>query len=727
MAEVKNSMRRKMTLVLVLTLLGFVAVVIKLFVIQFIQGDFLQQQAEERRTRDLVVSASRGTVFDRNGNKLAISITSDSLAALPASVAEGAAAAAEAGTANYTADTARYLSELLGLDYDKVYGKLTANTTFEWIKRKVDFDLAAEIDAKIEAGELPGIQLVEESQRYYPQGTLAAHVLGFAGIDNQGLEGVEIALDQWLQGEDGRIIGQYDAKEHAIPYLNDTYIPPVDGCEVYLTLDENIQYFCERELEALMNSETPPKRAGIIVMNPKNGDILALACSEPFDPNHWEDYESSSWRNFLISDSYEPGSTFKIVTAATALEEGTVDLNSSFYDPGYINVAGAQIHCWASVPHGSQDLAAAVKNSCNPAFVQIGQSIEAKEKGLFYKYIKAFNFGSQTGVDLPGEATGILQAPENVNAVEIATISIGQGIAVTPIQMVTAASAVANGGQLLRPQIVEKVVRDGKTVYEGEADIERRIISADTAATLRELLVGVVRDGSGKNAAVSGYHIAGKTGTAQKAEGGVYVPGRYVASFVGMAPADDPELVCLVIVDEPSGVFYGSQVAAPIFKAVVSDALRYLGVAPSYTSPDSTGEDAGIVVQVPNVVNLDLDSAVNALHASGFSVEVVGDGLLVSSQYPAGLSMADSGSTVALHTGGVAQTESGVQVTVPDLRGKRFAEIASLMSQLGLGLMADGNGVAYAQEPAAGTLVDGGSVVTVKFNEENQTINTMEP
>ena len=310
---------------------------------------------------------------------------------------------------------------------------------------------------------------------------------------------------------------------------------------------------------------------------------------------------------------------------------------------------------------------------------------------------------------------------------EIATISIGQGIAVTPIQMVTAASAVANGGQLLRPQIVEKVVRDGKTVYEGEADIERRIISADTAATLRELLVGVVRDGSGKNAAVSGYHIAGKTGTAQKAEGGVYVPGRYVASFVGMAPADDPELVCLVIVDEPSGVFYGSQVAAPIFKAVVSDALRYLGVAPSYTSPDSTGEDAGIVVQVPNVVNLDLDSAVNALHASGFSVEVVGDGLLVSSQYPAGLSMADSGSTVALHTGGVAQTESGVQVTVPDLRGKRFAEIASLMSQLGLGLMADGNGVAYAQEPAAGTLVDGGSVVTVKFNEENQTINTMEP
>jgi len=714
MAEVKNSMRRKMALILLLTLLGFIAVVIKLFVVQFVQGEELQRRAEEDRTRDRIVSAARGTIYDCNGNKLAISITADSVAALPATVAEGGEAES----------TARYLSELLGLDYETVYKRLTANTTFEWIKRKVDFDLAEQIKAE----ELPGIQLIEESQRYYPQGTLAAHVLGFAGIDNQGLEGVEVSLDEWLQGEDGRIIGQYDAQEHAIPYEQDNYIPPIDGHDVYLTIDENIQYFCERELEKLMSSETPPKRAGIIVMDPKTAEILAMACSDPFDPNHYADYESSSWRNFLISDSYEPGSTFKIVTAATALEEGTVDFHSSFYCPGYVSVAGAQIHCWATVPHGSQDLAAAVKNSCNPAFVRIGQSIEEKEKGLFYKYIKAFNFGAETGVDLPGEATGILQSPENVNAVEIATISIGQGIAVTPLQMITAASAVANGGQLLRPQIVAKVMNGDQVIYEAQPDVQRQVVSSQTAADLRELMVGVVREGSGKNAAISGYTIAGKTGTAQKAQSGVYVSGRYVASFVGIVPAEDPQLVCLVIVDEPSGVFYGSQVAAPIFKAVMTDALRYYEVAPSYTADDGIGEGTeAITVQVPNVVNLDLQSALDKLHALGFATEVVGDGFLVTGQAPAALAMADSGSVVALSTGGISVTDSGVKVTVPDVRGKRFAEIASLMSQLGLGLAAEGNGVAYEQEPRAGTVVDSGSVVTVKFNEEAQTINTVEP
>ena len=714
MAEVKNSMRRKMTLILFLTLLGFIAVVIKLFVVQFIQGEDLQRQAEELRTRDLTVSAARGTIYDCNGNKLAISITADSVAALPATVEEG----------GEVESTARYLADALDLDYQTVYKKLTANTTFEWIKRKVDFDLAEQIKAE----NMPGIQLIEESQRYYPQGTLAANVLGFAGIDNQGLEGVEISLDDWLKGEDGRIIGQYDAQEHAIPYEEYDYIPPTNGYDVYLTIDENVQYFCERELQKLMNSETPPKRAGIIVMNPKNGAVLAMACSDPFNPNDYANYDSSSWRNFLISDSYEPGSTFKIVTASTALEEGTVDLNSSFYCPGYVTVAGAQIHCWATVPHGSQDLAAAVKNSCNPAFVKIGQSIEAKEPGLFYKYIKAFNFGAETGIDLPGEATGILQSPENVNAVEIATISIGQGIAVTPIQMVTAACVVANGGQLLKPQIVAKVMNGDQVVYEGGAEVERQVISADTAATLRQLMVGVVTDGSGKNAAISGYTIAGKTGTAQKAANGVYAAGKYVASFLGIVPADDPQLVCLVVVDEPSGVFYGSQVAAPIFKTVMTDTLRYYEVAPSYTADDGIDEDTqGVVVQVPNVVNLDLDSALDKLHSLGFTTEVVGDGYLVTNQSPAALTMADSGSTVALSTGGITKTANGTKVTVPDVRGKRLAEIANLTAKLGLGLTCNGSGVAYDQEPKAGSVVDSGTVITVKFNGENQTINTIEP
>ncbi len=730
MAEVRIKMRRRMALVLLVALAAFFAVIVKLAGIQLIHGSELKVEAEESRTRDVTVTAARGTIFDRNGNKLAVSITSDSIAALPTVVKKTDEAEETRGSARKTAE---FLSLQLGMDADALYEKITGDTSFVWLQRKVDFDVSRLIrEARIKAQEensglLAGIEIEEESQRYYPQGTLAAHVLGACNIDNEGLDGVEVALNDQLKGVNGRIVGQYDSDGNPILQGEYDYISPQNGYDTYLTIDENIQYFCERELAALQSSEFPAKRAGIIIMDPKNGQILAMACTDPYDPNAYSSYDEAQHRNFLVSDSYEPGSTFKIITASTALEEGTVDENSTFYDPGYVNVGNATIHCWSSVEHGTQDLAAAIKNSCNPAFVAIGQSIEAKEKGLFYKYIKAFGFGKPTGVDLPGEAPGIMQASENVNSVELATISIGQGIAVTPLQMVTAVSAVANGGTLLRPQLVSKVMDGDRLVYETEAEPVRRVISESTARELRKMLIGVVREGSGGNAAISGYSIAGKTGTAQKAASGIYAEGKYVASFVGMVPAEDPDMVCLVVVDEPSGVFYGSQVAAPIFRSVMSDVLRYRGVAPSETESKDETESGEIMAQVPSLVNLDLETALLKLRTMGLTAEVIGDGALVTSQTPAAYSTLREGSTVALYTGGVTDNDGSTQITAPNLQGKRLAEVANILSSLGLTMSAEGEGVAYRQDPVAGTQVEEGSTIKVYFSKELNTVIPIDP
>jgi stage V sporulation protein D (sporulation-specific penicillin-binding protein) len=528
MAASKINMRRKMTLVLIVGLVCFVAVVIKLVVIQFVQGNELQILAEQDRTRGMTVDAARGTIYDANGSKLAISITADSIVANPLTVQQ------TISDGNSLENTASFLAGALNMDYQKVHDLLSSDQSYVYISRKVDF----EVSKLIQYENLPGIQVEEEMQRFYPRGTLAAHVLGAAGIDNQGLWGIEQMMDDYLSGTDGSIVGQYDALNQPLPQAESQFVEPKDGYDVYLTIDENIQYFCERDLAKLMAGENPPKQAGIIIMDPKTGKILAMACTDPYDPNNYYDYPESTWRNMLVSDSYEPGSTFKIVTASTALEEGTVNTNSSFYCPGSITVANATIRCWSNVPHGSQTLAEAVQNSCNPAFVTIGQSIEAKQEDLFYKYIQAFGYGSTTGVDLNGEATGILQAEENVNAVEVATIAIGQGIAVTPMQMITAVSAVANDGVLLKPQIVSKVMDGSQLISETEPEVVRQVIAPETAQLLRQLLVGVVTDGSGANAAIEGYTIAGKTGTAQKPGSGGYVDGKYVASFVGMVPAE---------------------------------------------------------------------------------------------------------------------------------------------------------------------------------------------
>jgi len=709
-------MRRKITFVLILLLLAFAAVVVKLAVIQFVQGDELQQKAEELRTRDLPVSASRGDICDRNGNRLAISITADSVSASPPDVINSGEAE----------KSALFLSQVLELDYDEVLSDITSDKSFVWVKRKVDFDIAQAIEDE----EFTGVNIVEETQRYYPKSTLASQLLGFCGVDNQGLEGVEIAFDDWLSGKDGRVVSEYDGIGQAIPQAEYEYIAPTDGYDVYLTIDENIQYFCERELDTLMASEIKPKSASIIMMRPETGEILAMAISPGYDVNDYKSADSSVRRNTLISDSYEPGSCFKIITASAALEEGTINTNSTFYDPGYALVAGQKIKCWRSYnPHGSQTLVEAFQNSCNPAFVKIGQSIEAKEKGLFYKYIEAYGFGQTTGIELSGEAPGIMIDEDALGPVEVATISIGQGIAVTPLQMVTAVSAVANGGTLLEPQIVSKVVNsNGDVVQEYETKKVRQVISSETSELMRSLLENVVANGTGKKAYIEGYRVAGKTGTAQKAGNGGYAAGKYVASFIGMAPANDPEIVCLVVIDEPSGGLYqGGQIAAPIFKAVVEDTLRYLGVTPQVTDSEvDKGSDSKSTVEVPDITNLNADAATELLDLIGLKSQVKGNGTIVASQVPAAGSSLAAGGTVILNCDN-STTVAG-KITVPDLTGKKLSEVAKILSAMGLKLVAKGSdGIAIEQSPQPLNKVTAGSTVTVKFKvisdeEESQSV-----
>ncbi len=712
-------MRRRIACLFFGAIAVFFLLLLRLAYLQFAMGSELQLKAEQLRMREVPIAAKRGTIYDRNLRKLAISISADSVYALPPEV-------------NYSGkaeEIARTLAPLLEIPEEKLLEKITAPRSFEWIKRKVDFEKAQ----KIRQLDLPGIKVVEESQRFYPKDTLAAHVLGFAGIDNQGLEGIEITRDADLKGVPGNIVVEYDAKGRELPQAVHKYNPPVDGYSLVLTIDETIQYFAERELDKIMSGPSKPKGATIIIMQPKTGEILALANRPGYDSNNYGQFDPQTWRNSAVSNTYEPGSTFKIITTAAALEEGVVTPDDRFYDPGYYEVGGHRIKCWRSYnPHGSQTFREVMQNSCNPGFVEVGLNMENKEKGVFYKYIRAFGFGTKTGIDLPGEAVGIMINEKDLKTINIATISIGQGIAVTPIQLITAVSAVANGGTLMEPQIVREVIdSDNNVVKSFKPKAIRRVISEETAEIERDLLESVVSQGTGRNAYIPGYRVGGKTGTAQKAGPGGYQQGKYVASFIGMAPINDPEIVALVIIDEPQGYPYqGGQVAAPVFKAVVEDTLRYLGIVSQYTYEEEKNQGIKVepkLISVPEVVNLSPEEAVKVLKVEGLKAEVKGEGKVVTSQTPAGMAKVETGTKVILNLGEADQSLIPGTVTVPDLTGKRIREVAELLSAMGLKLNPDGHGKVVRQEPIPGTKVQAGQEVKVFFTEEEETAETLGP
>ena len=531
-----------------------------------------------------------------------------------------------------------------------MYAHVSKKTSIERVHpegRRLDYETAD----KISDLKLPGVYLLKESKRYYPYGEMLAHTLGFVGIDNQGLSGLELIYNEYLTGSYGAIKYFSDAKGNKLE-LSEIYEQPQDGIDIYLTIDYNIQIALERELDNAISKYNPDQALGI-VMNPKTGEVLAIASRPSFDPSNYEDYSTETInRNLPIWMTYEPGSTFKIITLATALEENLVDLEEEhFYDGGAVTVGGATIHCWKHGGHGDQTFLQVVENSCNPGFVDLGLRIG---KETLFNYIDNFGFEEVTGIDLNGEASGIIFDIDKIGDLELATTAFGQGVSVTPIQQVTAVSAAINGGTLYTPYIVKSLnePETNSVIVNNEPKVVRKVISENTSAKVRYALESVVANGTGRNAYIANYRVGGKTGTAQKVQDGKYLVGNYITSFMGFLPADDPEVVVYVAIDNAKGVTqYGGTIAAPIAKNVLNAAIsaleieeRYDGMTKEYNYGDKR------YYTLPNVVGMDTKEAIANLKP--FKVEFSGSGSKVIYQSPSANSYMQEGEVVRLMLGG---------------------------------------------------------------------------
>ncbi|WP_408955839.1 stage V sporulation protein D [Natroniella sp. ANB-PHB2] len=693
MNNLNLEIRKRITFLFFMVFLVMLSLVARLAWIQIFQNTKYQHQALDQRLRQLQVEPKRGIIYDKNGVELAVSASADTVVAIPSEIKN-------------PRQTAQQLADILDMSEDKIYSRLTRKAAAVYVARKTDEKKARAIREL----DLAGIRFTEESRRFYPKGGLAAHTLGFVGIDSQGLQGIELSYDDILRGNPGRISVERDAAGREIPEGIKDYIDPDDGHNIYLTIDNVLQHIAERELDKAM-LEHEAKSGTIVMMDPQTGGVLALANEPTFDPNNFTSFSPEAWRNRAVSDTYEPGSTFKIITTAAGLEEGVVNPNDKFFDPGYIEVSGQVINCWKAGGHGSQTFSEVVQNSCNPGFVQVGQRIGTE---VFYDYIEAFDFGRKTEIDLVGEARGIKYKLDQIGPVELATMSFGHGITVTPMQLVTAVSAIANDGELLRPHLVSEV-RDsrGELIKKITPQKNKKVISAQTAQKTRELLAGVVEEGSGTKAGVEGYEIAGKTGTAKH-----YGVQLYDSSFIGMVPANNPQMVVLVVLSGVSSYpYYGSQVAAPIFHNVVKDGLRYLEIPPQ-SSVNDDGDDEIKRVEVPNVENLYLSQAQEKLAARGLNVKLEGEGEVIIDQIPYPEAVVNEGSTVVLFFEDGASKDSGYQVTVPELRGMRIREAAELLGELNLRLRWNGSGIIEKQDPVPGVTVNSGRYIEVQLSEK---------
>lgn len=655
MAIIAKKVKKRVIFLLIIFTGIFFFLTLRLFFIQVINGSEYQQKAIDQWTRDIPVPSKRGIIYDRNGKEMVTNAPAYQIYARPVEIEN-------------KEEVAQYLSESLDSDKDSILQKLNVKKDTVLIKQKVDSDIVNELREK----NFKGIMFIDDSKRFYTQSNFASYVLGFTNYDNQGQDGVEATFEKYLNGFPGRDIKMTDSYGRELPGSDRKYYEPEDGLNLILTLDEVIQHFAEKAVDNAL-IENKAKRAIAIVMEPKTGDILAMAIKQDYDNNNprkvpeelsdvWDSMTSKEqydalfkiWRNPAISDTYEPGSTFKTITSAAGLEEGVVKPEDKFYCSGYIIVAGRRLKCWRSYrPHGSETFVEAVQNSCNPVFIEVAQRL-GKEK--FYKYIKGFGFGAPTNIKLLGEASGIVRNINAIGPVELANIGFGQGISITPIQLITAVSAIINDGYLMEPRIAKKLVdSEGNTVHDFQPRVVRQVISKDTSATMRNILESVVNNGSGGGAYLPGYKIGGKTGTAQKAEGGRYVSGKYVASFVGFAPANDPKVTVLVVIDEPSaGSYYGGVIAAPVVKSIISDTLRYLDVKPQYTEEEAKILMKGKVV-VPEVRNMKLKDAKKLLAQSKLKYRLEEEqgepteDSLVLDQTPRAQAKVDEGSIVILY------------------------------------------------------------------------------
>lgn len=611
-------------------------IICRVFYIQVFSYDKLSSLAESLWSRKLPIGADRGEIYDRKGRVLATNLTTTSLVLIPNQIKN-------------PEEVAKKLSEILNSDYNDMLAHVTKKTSIERVHpegRQLSYDIAS----KIEELHFDGVYLVKESKRYYPYGTVLSHVLGYVGIDNQGLSGLELTYDKYLTGENGAIKYFSDGKGNRLE-LSEVYEEPQNGVNLTLTIDLDLQLAAERELDnAVMKYN--PEHAIALAMDPNTGEVLAMASRPNFDSNNYQDYDTTTInRNLPIWMTYEPGSTFKIMTLASSLEEKTVNLfEDTYYDSGSVSIDGATIHCWKSGGHGAQTYLNVVENSCNPGFVSLGNKLGVDK---LMSYINKFGFGEKTGIDLNGESSGILFNPSRMGPVELATTSFGQGISVTPIQQVTAVSAVINNGYLYQPYIV-KSLEEPETqsiVKLNEPLLRRRVISEESSKLARFALESVVANGSGRNAYIENYRVGGKTGTAQKVEDGHYLDGNYILSFVGFMPADDPKIVVYVAIDNPKGVTqYGGVVAAPIAKSILETAISVLNIESSdEVMPREYNWNDTKYYKIPDVVGQTKEEAKKSLQ--GFQIEYSGEGEHVLYQSPSGNSYVKENGTVSLMLG----------------------------------------------------------------------------
>ena len=631
-----NNIHTRIRYIFLIVILVLIITIARVFYIQVFSYKKLNTLAESLWSRKLPISADRGKIVDRNGKVLADNITTTSLVVIPNQIKD-------------KESTAKALSEILNSDYEDMLNHISKKTSIERVHpegRRLSYDIALKIDAL----NIDGVYIVKESKRYYPYNTLLSHVLGYVGIDNQGLSGLELYYDEYLTGEDGSIKYFSDGKGHKLN-LSEIYESPTSGITLELTIDVDLQLAIENELDNAV-AKYNPDRVIAIAMNPKNGEVLAIASRPNFDSNNYKEYTTEVInRNLPIWMTFEPGSTMKISTYAAAINEGLVNIfEDTFTDTGSLNVDGVTLHCWKHGGHGLQTYLNVIENSCNTGFIRLGQMLE-KEKLM--SYIKKFGFGKKTGIDLNGEGNGILFSLDKMGNVELATTSFGQGISVTPIQQVQAVSAIINGGTLYKPFLVKNYLEpETNTVIKSvEPENKGSVISENTSNIVRYALESVVAKGSGHNAYIENYRIGGKTGTAQLVENGIYSKSKYILSFIGFMPADDPEVVLYVAVEGAKGVVqYGGTVAAPIARNIFLSAIDILNISPSKDGipKEYTWLDQKYIV-VPDVVGMNVDDAKKSL--KGFKIEYSGTGDKVIYQSPSAEMYAKDGGTIILMLG----------------------------------------------------------------------------
>ena len=728
---------RSFVLMLVMGIGMFVLLFFQLFDLQIVRHEELQSKAVNQQTRRTVVTASRGTIYDRSGNIMAISASAETVILSPLEIDR--AVNDKDAPVTWTKDSlAAGLAEILDGDASAIRRRMdNTESQYELIKLRADEEVADAVRAYINENKIVGVHLVADAKRYYPYGSLASHVIGFVGDDNTGLYGLEARYEQELEGQSGLVVSAKDNAGNDMMYAYEQYFAAQNGSDLTLTLDATIQYYLEKGLENMADKFAAANGAAGIIMDVNTGGILAMASYPNYDLNDFSAVQDQTlqeriargentlsemqllqWRNKALNDTYEPGSTFKILTLAAALEEGVIDKNTTVNCNGFVTISGQTIHCSNKAGHGLQTLVQTVGNSCNPAFISYGLKLG---NTAFYEYMRSFGLMEGTGIDLGGEAGSIFADPASFTQLDLACYAFGQNFNVTPIALITAQAACVNGGYLRTPYLVERITdSNGSVTYQHDSTPIRQVVSEETSATVRECLEYVVASGTGKNGQVAGYRVGGKTGTADKGQ-----TGDVVVSFQCFAPADDPQVIMLLTLDTPSrstGTYVsGGNMVAPTASSIMSEVLPYLGVEPSYSAEELLGMDT----TVPNVIGMSVEEAKTRLGERGLSYKINGDGDTVTDQTPAGGAIIPGKSAVILYAGA---DKSTAKCTVPHLIGKTPSEANTAATGAGLFIRFSGTTGSessavrvLSQSIEAGAEVEAGTVITVQLGDTSVT------